>query len=213
MRSLLLLLVVVGCGVQQNDIYDKTPVIVFRPENAPENLTTSEADIEIFADELEDIANNEGMEFPTKEVVYVFEDLTSVNQYTIGNCTVYADKNVIRIDIEYWANANDWNKRVLVWHEMGHCVLGRGHRNLWFQTALGTYDGGIVPSWPNESTYLPDGTTPNPNYRGNWALSLMSTYAVSGDKLELEYDYYVHELLHNTGVTQINAGTYASESK
>ena len=38
----------------------------------------------------------------------------------------HATPNVI-IDIDYWNNADEMNRELMVFHELGHCYLQRGH--------------------------------------------------------------------------------------
>lgn len=43
----------------------------------------------------------------------------------VGYCEFKGGKPVITLDKEYWTNSP--NKDIILWHEMGHCVLGRQH--------------------------------------------------------------------------------------
>lgn len=49
-------------------------------------------------------------------------------QNVIGQC-IHTEKepNTVVIDKIYWDNATDLDKEFLVFHELGHCALGRGH--------------------------------------------------------------------------------------
>ena len=45
-----------------------------------------------------------------------------------GKCvrnTVYPNR--VYIDLDYWRNASDLEKEFVVFHELGHCFLDRGH--------------------------------------------------------------------------------------
>lgn len=45
-----------------------------------------------------------------------------------GQCATYTDgSREIRINGDYWTRASLTEKEMLVFHELGHCVLGRGH--------------------------------------------------------------------------------------
>jgi hypothetical protein len=47
---------------------------------------------------------------------------------TVGQCLTYSNGvRVIQIDPVYWAMANDDQKEILIFHELGHCALGLGH--------------------------------------------------------------------------------------
>lgn len=46
----------------------------------------------------------------------------------VGRCWYNShNPNEILIDAEYWQNATDLSKEYVVFHELGHCYLGRGH--------------------------------------------------------------------------------------
>ncbi len=48
----------------------------------------------------------------------------------IGQCA-YSEGNqhAITIDQQYWRSANDAQREFLIFHELGHCVLGHDHRD------------------------------------------------------------------------------------
>lgn len=68
--------------------------------------------------------------------IYVDFDVLNINAYieniqsigTVGQCKIYSDdsKEVI-LDVNYWQNSDFYSKEALVFHELGHCVLGRSH--------------------------------------------------------------------------------------
>ena len=37
----------------------------------------------------------------------------------------------IRLDLRTWDNFSELRREALVWHELGHCLLGRGHLDDW----------------------------------------------------------------------------------
>jgi hypothetical protein len=45
---------------------------------------------------------------------------------TLGEC-IYTETRAIVIDAQDWANETDEYKRVVLYHELGHCVLNREH--------------------------------------------------------------------------------------
>ena len=49
---------------------------------------------------------------------------------TLGQCKSYSDgsKKVI-IDQPFWDNASDLEREYVVFHELGHCILGRDHND------------------------------------------------------------------------------------
>lgn len=49
-------------------------------------------------------------------------------QQVIGQCAHNDDEpNTVIIDKLYWDSANDMEREFLVFHELGHCALNRGH--------------------------------------------------------------------------------------
>lgn len=55
--------------------------------------------------------------------------LTQVEEQNVsGKCernSVYPNR--VYIDIDFWRRANDLNREYVVFHELGHCFLDRGH--------------------------------------------------------------------------------------
>jgi hypothetical protein len=46
---------------------------------------------------------------------------------TAGFCKVGADGPYVQLNASYWSRAHAAERWVLVWHELGHCALGREH--------------------------------------------------------------------------------------
>lgn len=62
----------------------------------------------------------------TNNLIITFGDLS--NTTLIGQCTNGATPTVT-IDPVFWSHAPDDDKQELINHELGHCILGRSHRN------------------------------------------------------------------------------------
>lgn len=45
-----------------------------------------------------------------------------------GTCDISAGSYEVTLDSDYWALADDDEKTMLVFHELGHCLLDRDHR-------------------------------------------------------------------------------------
>jgi len=67
--------------------------------------------------------------------------------HTLGVCYRgrYPDNNLILVNAPKWDNMTQAAKRELIYHEMGHCVLGKGHEqngidNLMVPVAISSYD-------------------------------------------------------------------------
>lgn len=55
-----------------------------------------------------------------------FNDLTG---NVIGVCKTRGSEKKIEIDIMWWSSASELDREIVIFHELGHCVLGQGHRN------------------------------------------------------------------------------------
>jgi len=48
----------------------------------------------------------------------------------LGECSIYVDRNPkIIINAKYWYEIDDNDKEVLLFHELGHCILRRKHNS------------------------------------------------------------------------------------
>jgi len=47
----------------------------------------------------------------------------------IGVCKTRGNEKKIEIDGVWWYSASELDREILIFHELGHCVLGQGHRN------------------------------------------------------------------------------------
>ncbi len=52
---------------------------------------------------------------------------SDINDYTIGVCLRKAEKHVILIKEEYWDRADSVSREMLMFHELGHCILDLPH--------------------------------------------------------------------------------------
>jgi len=63
-----------------------------------------------------------------------------------GTCSYQSHQpNVVPIDLEYWNASSPLRREMVVFHELGHCNLGRGH----LETA---FDNGICTTIMNSGT-------------------------------------------------------------
>lgn len=70
---------------------------------------------------------------------------TTLENPVVGRCYNYgtnSEYNIIHIDINYWNSSLEDSKEQLIFHELGHCVLGLGHDDTYI------YDNvyGYIPS-------------------------------------------------------------------
>jgi len=62
----------------------------------------------------------------TSDVSVVFEELSGD---TVGLCITDGDDKHIKIHPKHWAKVSHEEREELIYHELGHCVLGLGHKN------------------------------------------------------------------------------------
>ena len=68
------------------------------------------------------------VEYATSQVEARIGDIVEPN--VIGQCRWSSNhSHSITLDRQYWTHANDLQREFLVFHELGHCVLGRDHRD------------------------------------------------------------------------------------
>lgn len=56
--------------------------------------------------------------------------ISEINEEGVaGTCQFNShSRNIVTIDLEFWKNANPVLREMVVFHELGHCVLNQGHR-------------------------------------------------------------------------------------
>jgi hypothetical protein len=98
---------------------------------------------------------------------------------TIGVCKIWSDGyRIIEIDPTFWNNLNisDARRKSLIYHELGHCILNRGHDNAYISSP--TY--GSIPK------------------------SIMNMYLMEELSYANLQPYYIGELFH-PGTSQVSA--------
>lgn len=60
---------------------------------------------------------------------YIDAEFISIEPPNVGLCQTYdsGDNKKITVDPAYWANASESQRQQLIYHELGHCVLGLAH--------------------------------------------------------------------------------------
>jgi len=54
--------------------------------------------------------------------------LTKLQDGHVGLCNRVGDREII-IDQDFWKKSSDLKKELIVFHELGHCYLGKSHNN------------------------------------------------------------------------------------
>ena len=80
-----------------------------------------------YHDRFRQLANAYGVILVGKTVVFSF---TSFFGSTIGMCRMTSSgNNSVQFSASAWNKGSEIFKEMLVFHELGHCLLGRGHKN------------------------------------------------------------------------------------
>jgi hypothetical protein len=111
-----LMFLLIGCGIQQNDILEGTPM--FKDVDAeilPYFITFSN---------ITGVSPN-----------YITAGFTALEGRIAGECIIGDGYREIRINNAGWSGLSDNQKQQLISHELGHCALNLGHIN---QCADGT---------------------------------------------------------------------------
>ncbi len=56
-------------------------------------------------------------------------DFAEIDDETLGTCGIEDGVPTIEINQEDWPNMNDTARETLMYHELGHCLLGRNHND------------------------------------------------------------------------------------
>lgn len=68
------------------------------------------------------------VDYEAERIEGLLQDITDSSIQ--GQCFRNEDKpKKVIIDTEYWANADAFEKEFIIFHELGHCFLGRDHLN------------------------------------------------------------------------------------
>lgn len=76
------------------------------------------------------------------------DNLTQYGQYVVGVCT-WDNGPKIYISKSFWEYSSNYVRKALIYHEIGHCVLGKGHDDEQFTN--GCYKS-IMSSWVDSDT-------------------------------------------------------------
>ncbi|MEM6799919.1 MAG: hypothetical protein AAF696_00870 [Bacteroidota bacterium] len=64
------------------------------------------------------------IDFEELRIEGTIEELEGVGGSCVHNSV---DPNLVKIDLVFWAQASEWEKEFIVFHELGHCALKRSH--------------------------------------------------------------------------------------
>jgi hypothetical protein len=81
-----------------------------------------------YADRFQQAAAQQGLQVPVDNLIIRFGELQNERQN--GLCELTSDQTpTITIRKEIWDQMDDADREELIFHEMGHCVLGRSHKS------------------------------------------------------------------------------------
>ena len=97
---------------------------------SPENDNEIEAELQIHFNNFIAEASGHGMEISLDnlDIGGYIENIEQ--QGTLGQCKSYSNSSKqIVIDQPYWNKADQMEREYVVFHELGHCLLGRDHQD------------------------------------------------------------------------------------
>lgn len=164
--SLFCLLILVGCGKDYNPDLNRPHV---------------NTDLATYVNRFVQVADLLGHPVSLGRIQVNF--VNTMEGSAIGKCYSGIMTPRVEVNRSYWERAGVTNssREQLIFHELGHCLLGRGHRN--------------------DESYL---------YGTFIPLSVMNSYAFGSWKYENNWNYYMQELLQmspNVVLNSSNAGS------
>ena len=86
-----------------------------------------DAELVQYFDRFADEAATRGLEIDWNEE-QISASILNIDDEAVGQCLTFSgDRRTINIDVDYWEKSSGLEKEFLIFHELGHCVLGRVH--------------------------------------------------------------------------------------
>ncbi len=80
--------------------------------------------VTLFEDESRNFGN------PIKINHLIIKTVSKLDDYVLANCVqLYALPPTINISLQYWRYLSETEREMLLFHEMGHCILDRRHND------------------------------------------------------------------------------------
>ena len=142
MKILMLIMIVTSCGltVPPRDLDTSASEFTFNTSNPSFDVYKAEFESEYA------IATNGSINTQPIRINFVNDLEGSI----VGQCSYWDSGSEIFIETEYWNNVSEIQRTVLIFHELGHCALKRGHRD---SSYLG-YKTSIMNSYNLPKPYL-----------------------------------------------------------
>lgn len=74
-----------------------------------------------------DEANKRGVRVYSGPIIIKF--VGELEGTVIGRCDSYLHKREVLIESSFWNTSNEYDREILVFHELGHCLLDQDHRD------------------------------------------------------------------------------------
>jgi len=121
-----------------------------RPQPAPGETPNAPASVAPYDERFRSLAKVYGADLKNRTVSYSFRSFFGT---TVGMCSFSSSgRNSVQFSSSAWSKGSDTFKEMLAFHELGHCLLGRGHLN---DTHGDGRPESLMNSWLfNQNTYL-----------------------------------------------------------
>ena len=132
-----------------------TPIPTPIPTPTQGQLYIGPADLAKYVNKFVDDAKSQGIDVlpdmtnPTLEIQ--IGSLDSYGASVIGLCETGSGKRRVTLDPDFWNSVSETQRELLAHHELGHCVLYRGHRTTLLTS--GAYASVMYPIIMSSSTY------------------------------------------------------------
>lgn len=89
-------------------------------------------EFESYVQRFEELAKENGHPVEVADIRIAKGEPNPDNDAVLGECNKGSDHPPeIIVDEGYWESANETEREILMMHELGHCVLGRTHKDDW----------------------------------------------------------------------------------
>ena len=106
-------------------------LLLFIYSCSQENDNEIESELQIHFNNFVEEASDHGMYISLDDLDIGGYIINIEQQGTLGQCKSYTNgSKQIVIDQPYWNRADQMEKEYLVFHELGHCLLGREHKDI-----------------------------------------------------------------------------------
>lgn len=102
--------------------YQLAALVLLLAACGPKPFASVDGDLQPYFNSFRDISG--GRDISDVEGKFYYEE-----SKILGTCSSTMDHKVISINMKYWPNLGEKSRLSLIYHEFGHCTLGRDHRD------------------------------------------------------------------------------------